>query len=173
MILFNNSKEEVQKIIFNEFLLSKNSHFVVERGGFVEMRAHAATHIEEIKRIEDAYRKDYKTIKIENLENFNQELAEACLHFGNKVNLHMFISPIRGTSFPEHSDDRDVIIYCVYGHKRFFIDGVPTIISAGDILKIPKGVKHYAQTDGPSCILSFGIQNGYEESKVNYPSNIP
>lgn len=170
---FNNDKEQVKRIIFNQFLLDKRSHFVVERTGIVEERAHAATHIEEVARINNAYRNEYKTIKIENLENFNEELSHLCDLFGEGTDLHMFISPVRGTAFPDHKDDRDVWIYCVYGNKRFYINGVPTILEAGDLLHIPKGTTHRAETDGPSCILSFGVWSGYDESDINYPAEFP
>lgn len=98
----------------SEQLINSCSHFVVEKGSYIEDRAHKGTHNHEIMRINDAL-KEGCTIQVRNLENWNEAIENKARSFGNNVNVHMFISPPNGTAFNMHTDDRDVHIVCVSG----------------------------------------------------------
>lgn len=46
---------------------------------------------------------------------------------------------------PPHSHPHDQVTYVAEGEVRFFLDGVPTELKAGDTIAIPGGVLHTIQ----------------------------
>jgi len=165
------SYQDVKKILGSEQLINSCSHFVVEKGGFIEDRAHKATHNHEIMRINDCL-KDGHTIQVRNLENWNEAVENKARSFGYNVDVHMFISPENGTSFPMHTDVRDVHIVCISGKKHFWVgykEGLKMVsLEAGQELYIPAGTEHRAETSGQSVILSFGVPVDYADESMSY-----
>jgi len=107
--------------------------------------------------------KNYKNIphiKVEGLEDNNyhlQLMKQYNLNFKIK-NIHLFYNQFGGFSFPEHSDDIDVLLCVIKGGKKVYVEGYPIIINEGQAISIPKGVKHKVESLPFTWALSIGYK---------------
>jgi mannose-6-phosphate isomerase-like protein (cupin superfamily) len=105
--------------------------------------------------------KNYKSIahiKVEGLEDNNYHLSllkDYNLNFKIK-NVHLFYNQFGGFSFPEHTDDVDVLLCIIKGEKKVFVEGTEIIFKENQALCIPKGVKHKVQSTPFTWALSLG-----------------
>jgi len=105
--------------------------------------------------------KTYKTIshiKIEGLEDNNyhlQLLKDYNLNFKTK-NVHFFYNQLGGFSFPEHTDDIDVLLCVIKGSKKIYTENYPILIEEGQSISIPKGAKHKVESLPFTWALSIG-----------------
>lgn len=154
--------KEINQVFNCSILLNDYKLYVVENQE-VQVFDHADNHLDEIKRIKDAYHEG-KTIVAKGLENWNEKVR-GFIQWLNMpgIDVHLYASPKNGTSYDWHTDDRHVVVRMLFGKKKFFIkeDGKSKEyhLSKGECLFIPRGTQHKAITDGPSYHLSFGIAN--------------
>lgn len=124
---------------------------------------HTASSIMDVVENED------RVIKIEQYEKFSQRLFDLCRDLGSAfghrgpVTCHVFISPVGGESFPEHTDPDNVFLYMLRGVKRIRLDGRETLLKAGETLFIPYDTPHEVFTLQDSVMLSFGLERFIEE----------
>ena len=84
-------------------------------------------------------------------KNYNSE--------GYNSNLYMFVSFKMGNPSITHTDDYDVVIIGVHGETVYNLEGTEYRVGVGDLLKIPKGIKHTAISMTPRIVLSYGRYN--------------
>ncbi|HXF94270.1 MAG TPA: cupin domain-containing protein [Nitrospiraceae bacterium] len=60
-----------------------------------------------------------------------------------------------GTSFPDHTHHVDKMDAVVSGRFRLIVEGEETILEAGDILEVPRGVVHSAEVVGHEPVVSL------------------
>jgi quercetin dioxygenase-like cupin family protein len=60
-----------------------------------------------------------------------------------------------GTSFPEHSHGVDKIDAVLSGTFRLVIAGREVLLTAGDWVEVPRGVRHSAAVVGPEPVTSL------------------
>jgi mannose-6-phosphate isomerase-like protein (cupin superfamily) len=107
--------------------------------------------------------KNYKSIphiKVEGLEDNNyhlQLLKDYDLNFKMK-NAHLFYNQLGGFSFPEHTDDINVLLCVIKGSKKVFIENYPIIVNEGQSISIPKGAKHKVESLPFTWALSIGYK---------------
>ena len=107
--------------------------------------------------------KTYKSasnIKVEGLEDNNyhiQLLKDYNLSFKMK-NVHLFYNQLGGFSFPEHTDDINVLLCVIKGSKKVFTENYPIIINEGQSISIPKGAKHKVESSPFTWALSIGYK---------------
>lgn len=102
--------------------------------------------------------KEVSNIKIEGLEDklFHSKILKD-FKLDHSVNsVHLFYNQHGGFSFPEHTDDTNVILYIVKGLKKVYVDGNPILIKEKQIISIPKGVKHKVDSSPDTWALSIG-----------------
>lgn len=117
------------------------------------------------------------TIKLEQMEKYNEEIFNHCQtlakthkHHG-PITCHAFRAFRQSNSFGLHSDPDDVIMYCVYGSKKIIVDGIEHILKSQDSLFIPANTPHEAINEEESLMLSFGLEKFYIE-KLNYELDV-
>jgi len=88
------------------------------------------------------------TIKVEQMERYWE--------FDDRT-IHAFYNPKNGPTFPEHTDDVDVIIECKDGIKNMEVDGKEIALQPGDKLIISKGTMHKALNYEKALMASHGI----------------
>jgi len=84
-------------------------------------------------------------------ENYNKE--------NDRSNLYFFLSFKLGSTGIKHFDNYDVIIIGAYGETIYNLEGKEYRVCVGDLLKIPKYVKHTAISMTPRIVLSYGKYN--------------
>jgi cupin superfamily acireductone dioxygenase involved in methionine salvage len=176
---------DTEEMIKNIYLHEQRSFFIVTaEGDYDDSRIFNYGIIpDKIKQIESAF-KSGKTIIIKEVEFWNQVVINECKSFGQPTNVHLYMTPKKGTTFGWHSDDRDVYIYMQCGEKTFEVEEPDHKIStyklkAGSRLYIPYGAKHRAlQGEHTSIHLGFGvwkenicIQNEYESFPIDVSLN--
>lgn len=105
-------------------------------------------------------------VVIVGLERYSSDtqalLDELRTHLNHRgpVTMHLYITPVDGVSFQEHTDPDDVVICLVEGEKVFEIDGVEFNMVLGSYYLIPANVKHRAISSGNqgSVMLSMGME---------------
>lgn len=173
---------ELSLIIGSEYLHEKKSFFIVESDGSYRDDGLMFTGLipARINLLLESLAKG-KTILIKNLEHWNQSIRMAGDSLGSYVDVHMYISPGRGTAFDWHSDDRDVSIYLLKGRKRFIVrefsgEERTYDLSSGQGLFIPYGVMHKAEpSEDLSIHLSFGLWPNsitIRDTYMSYPTTI-
>ncbi len=60
-----------------------------------------------------------------------------------------------GTCFPDHTHPVDKMDAVVSGRFRLIVEGEDTILEAGDILEVPRGVVHSAEVVGHEPVVSL------------------
>jgi mannose-6-phosphate isomerase-like protein (cupin superfamily) len=103
--------------------------------------------------------KDIPHIKVEGLEDkfFHLKILKD-FNLDYKVNsVHLFYNQYGGFSFPEHSDDTNVLLYIVKGSKKVYVDNHPTLINEKQAFFIPKGVNHKVDSLPNTWALSIGF----------------
>jgi quercetin dioxygenase-like cupin family protein len=58
--------------------------------------------------------------------------------------------------FP-HSHPHEQIVYMISGRARFFVGDEETILEPGDMVVVPPGVEHHAQTLGDEPALDLSV----------------
>ena len=117
------------------------------------------------------------TIKLEQMEKYNQEIFNYCQTLSKNHNhqkpitCHAFRAFKDSKSFGLHTDPDDVIMYCVYGSKKIIVNGVEHILKNQESLFIPTNTKHEAINEEESLVLSFGLEKFYIE-KLNYELDV-
>jgi quercetin dioxygenase-like cupin family protein len=56
-----------------------------------------------------------------------------------------------------HSHPHEQIVYMISGRARFVVGGEETTLGPGDMLVVPPGVEHYAQTLGSEPALDLSV----------------
>lgn len=106
----------------------------------------------------------HATIKIENLEKYNQQIFDYCkelaIHYEHNgpVTCHAFYAIADAYSFPTHTDPDDVYLYCCEGTKTLVVDGNEVILNEGESIFIPANTPHKATNKYESLMLSFGLE---------------
>jgi mannose-6-phosphate isomerase-like protein (cupin superfamily) len=117
------------------------------------------------------------TIKLEQMEKYNQEIFNYCHSLSKTYNhvgpitCHVFRSFKNSKSFGLHTDPDDVIMYCVHGSKKIIVNDVEHILKNQESLFIPANTKHEAINEEESLMLSFGLEKFYIE-KLNYELDV-
>ena len=88
------------------------------------------------------------TIKVEQMERYWDY---------NDRTIHVFYSPKDGPTFPEHSDEVDVVIECKDGIKWMEVEGKKISLDPREKLLIPKGTFHRALNYEKALMASHGI----------------
>jgi len=107
--------------------------------------------------------KNYKNIphiKVEGLEDNNYHLQlfkDYDLNFKMK-NVHLFYNQLGGFSFPEHTDDINVLLCVIKGSKKVYVENTPIIVNENQAISIPKGVKHKVESLPFTWALSIGYK---------------
>ena len=127
--------------------------------------------------IGELYKHIGDTIKLEQMEKYNQSIFQECqklrekyLHFG-PVTCHAFLAFKDSKSFGLHTDPDDVIIECIFGSKTVFVNDTKHVLQKGDSIFIPANTPHEIINEDKSLILSFGLEKFYVE-KLNYGLNV-
>ncbi len=154
---------EIESIFADGPLYERGSFFVVDKetASYDTLKAER-NFFQEAAETREAFLSGH-TIIIKNLESFNLNIRLKAASLGPKVDVHMYLVPPGGTSsFPFHTDERDVLVKIVYGEKTFVLQEAggerSYHLATNDELFIPKGIYHKAIPSGPSCLLSFGIE---------------
>jgi quercetin dioxygenase-like cupin family protein len=71
---------------------------------------------------------------------------------GYQVSRHVY-SP--GTYFPDHQHGVDKLDAVLSGQFRMSMHGQSVILSAGDVLAVPRGVVHSAEVVGENAVVSL------------------
>lgn len=122
----------------------------------------------------ELYSNEPITIKIEGLEKYSYDIWNKCQELGVKykhigpITCHAFIAKINSPSFSLHIDPDDVIICCIEGRKKLFIQDEYIIMEAGDEVYIPANVQHQAFNENESFILSFGLEKYLKDKAKLY-----
>ncbi|MFP5459619.1 MAG: hypothetical protein ACLGG7_12855 [Bacteriovoracia bacterium] len=154
---------ELSKILQNSYLHDLSSFFIVEKDGtyVVDERFTYGDPVYKALQIQHRFELGH-TVLIKNLEHWNLAIAQECQRLGGDTNVHLYASPIGGSAFDWHADDRDVYIYMQHGQKKFQLrkpsGEIETfVVSPGQRLFIPYGVQHRAFAQEVSSVhLSFG-----------------
>lgn len=108
---------------------------------------------------------NHSTIKIENIEKYNQEIFDYCkklaLHYEHNgpVTCHAFYATKDAYAFPMHTDSDDVYILCVEGTKTLMVENKKVILNKDESIFIPANTPHCATNHYKSLMLSFGLEN--------------
>lgn len=130
-----------------------------------------------VDNLSDLYKYTSCTIKVEQMEKYNDSIFNYCNYLSKKYNhqgpttCHAFRAFRQSKSFGLHTDPDHVIIYCVSGQKTIFLDGIQHILSPKESLFIPANTPHEAINENESLILSFGLEKFYIE-KMNYELDV-
>jgi ribosomal protein L16 Arg81 hydroxylase len=156
------NKKEIEEIFNDGYLYECNSFFHIDKiRKECDSNLKFDNYLDYASSIRNKFLSGH-TIIVINLENFNQAIREISAKLGRDVDVHMYLVPENGgDAFDFHVDDRDVYIHMIYGNKKFLLKEDNTIkeynLSEGSELFIKKGVEHKAIPQGPSCLLSFGV----------------
>lgn len=129
-----------------------------------EHRSHRPTTVLEV------YQNIDQTFIIERMEDYSQDLQQACRSLAEKtqwtgpITAHLFIAQASSQSFPFHQDLESVLIYCVSGCKTLEVKNhhgrvILYALSPGQALYIPEGVEHRAVNHQAAMTLSFGFEH--------------
>lgn len=154
---------EIANVFLDLELLEKRSFYIIEEDkiGYDLNRTKELTILEDLKQIKEGYLAG-NTIVVKNMQNYNEAIRIQAARYGRDVDVVMFVSPPEGSSFGFHTDEEDVYIHGVSGHKFFMFKGIErpfAILRPQDCLHIKPGVEHMAKAfKQPSVHLSFGIK---------------
>lgn len=161
------SDKEIEQLFFNFALHEKNSFFVIdkEKKGYDTERRHE-TFMDAARYLKAKYESGH-TIVVKNMEYFNASIQEAAKELADGTDVHLYLAPEGGDSFPWHQDDRAVYVRIERGEKLFALRtkaNETTMeqylkLRTNDVLYIGKGQWHKATPIGPSVLLSFGLPN--------------
>lgn len=154
----------IEAIFSSSVLYEKKSFYVIENQGYDE-RCEFDSFSAEVMYLKKSYDAG-KAIIVKNLENFDETISKRALDLGPHTDVHLYITPNeKAESFPFHTDDRDVVVHLLYGHKKFELKEGDNItayeLNPGDELVISKGTEHRAIPMGASALLSFGTLVNY------------
>ena len=130
-----------------------------------------------INNLKELYEYPFCTIKLEQMEKYNQEIFNHCETLSQKykhcgpVTCHAFRAFQRSNSFGLHTDPDNVIMYCVHGSKKIIVNNTERILNKNDLLFIPANTPHEAINEEESLTLSFGLEKFYIE-KLNYELDV-
>lgn len=65
-----------------------------------------------------------------------------------------------GTRFPEHTHDIDKIDAVLSGRLRMSLHGESVVLTAGDMLPVPRGTPHAAEVVGDEPVVSLDATRG-------------
>lgn len=155
-------KKEIEKIFNDGYLYECNSFFFIDK---IKKECNSNLKFDNYLDYALEIREKFllgHTVVVLNLENFNEAIRKKCALLGRDVDAHMYLVPKNGEdAFDFHVDDRDVYVNMVYGRKKFLLKENDNIkeydLSEGSELFIKKGVEHKAVPQGPSCLVSFGV----------------
>lgn len=171
------SKNDVNLILTNTHLHNRFSYYGIEAGQD-ESIDNRKNHFDRINEIEERLKKS-NTIKVENLENWNEAVRDRAQSLSQHTTVHMFLSPKIGYTFDFHEDDNDVLVHMQHGEKVFILKDKKGVehtfqLKPGDVLYIPRGMTHKAIAHFGSCHLSFGLANERttKMSHASYPVDI-
>ena len=118
------------------------------------------------------------TIKLEQMEKYNEGIFEKCQELRTKyshpgpVTCHAFLAFKGSKSFGVHTDPDDVIIECIFGSKTLYVatkNDRRHVLKQGEYIFIPANTEHEIINEEKSLILSFGFEKFYTEKlKLNY-----
>jgi len=85
---------------------------------------------------------------------------------GTPINCNIYLTPSGEKAFPPHTDPHDVIVVQIAGAKRWFIESTSTPVSTydmnpGNILLIPRGVVHHAESLESQTPYSLHLTFGF------------
>lgn len=108
-----------------------------------------------------------KTIKVENMEKYNEHIFFECEFLKTKFNhrgpvtCHAFRAFPNSKSFGLHTDPDDVIIRVIEGRKKIMVNNIMNELISNSEIFIPKNTPHEVKNEYDSLILSFGLENFY------------
>lgn len=127
--------------------------------------------------IGELYKHTGNTIKLEQMEKYNQSIFQKCQNLREKyshngpVTCHAFLAFEGSKSFGLHTDPDDVIIECIFGSKTLFVGDIKHVLKSDDCIYIPANTPHEIINEDKSLILSFGLEKFYVE-KINHGLNV-
>lgn len=167
---------DVSEMICNEYLMVQRAHHIVvfENTYDDSLLAQYGSIPDRIKKIEQAFNQS-QTIVIKELEHWSSAIENTSNQLGAGANVHLYFSPVKGTSFGWHQDDRDVFILMQLGQKTIEVEEIDGSLSVhhlkpGFELYIPYGLKHRAL---PSDVVSIHLSFGYWPKGVSIKSSYP
>lgn len=124
-----------------------------------------STDRDKILELQQAVAKGW-TIKVENVEHFNQSLLTKASQFPSaRASFHLYIGQKGGASFGMHTDPDPVLVVCLQGRKTFHLKGYePFTMVKGDWVFIPANHPHEALSDDKSAIMSVGFHEWGEKT---------
>jgi mannose-6-phosphate isomerase-like protein (cupin superfamily) len=126
----------------------------------------------------DLYKYNACTIKIEQMEKYNQSIFNFCKELAIKYNhdgpvsCHAFRAFKDSVSFGLHTDPDDVIILGVAGIKWMNIDSKEHCIGPNQSVLIPANTPHEALNKEDSLMLSFGLEHFLKDKVISYELDV-
>lgn len=106
----------------------------------------------------------HTTLKVEHFESFDADVWAWCQskailneHDG-PFTAHVFISPVDGYTFREHTDPDDVLVFVLSGSKTMVMREETHVLQPGMSLFIPANTPHYAVNNEASVMVSLGFE---------------
>lgn len=155
-------KIDIEDIFNDGELYEMNSFFIIDKNTKTyDVNIRHSSYLETAEYIRNSYLNGH-TVVVKNLEKLFSNIRWKAATLGRSVDVHMYLVPPGGDdSFDFHEDDRHVLVHMCYGTKIFTIkDGDNEKhfnLDLGDELYMPHKTIHKATPNGPSCLLSFGI----------------
>lgn len=122
----------------------------------------------------ELYSNESTSIKVEGMEKFSSSVWNKCKYLAMKyshkgpITCHAFIAKEGSPSFGLHSDPDDVVIYCIEGNKKLFVENQYIVLEPGDELHIPANTLHQAFNETQAFTLSFGLEKYLKDKAKLY-----
>jgi len=100
-------------------------------------------------------------LHIEKVKYFSEYLKQNLNH--SAISAHVYIGLTKYfESFGMHSDDVDVYFWQIIGRTKWCIvddvDNYEYVLNSGDLIYVPKNIKHQVSSFGPRVGISFGLE---------------
>ena len=147
------TSSDITQMMKNEYLIDKRAFHIIADESSINA---------DIKEVVTAF-EESKSIIVKHLEHWNSAIQDKGKALGSSPDVHLYLSPVSGTSFDWHADDRDVFILMQKGEKLFEVEEPDFSISRyflteGSELFIPYGARHRAI---PSDVISWHLSFGF------------
>jgi quercetin dioxygenase-like cupin family protein len=99
-------------------------------------------------------------VKHASLDSLNETVARAGVRrrsFSGERATIAFTTLDPGHDPSPHSHPHEQIVYILAGRVRFFVGDEETVAGPGDMLVVPAGVEHWAQTIGEEPALDLSV----------------
>jgi hypothetical protein len=160
--------DEFEEFIHNDFVYQQKLISVINEEG-------KQIYLDNLGQL---YKYNACTIKLEQMERYSREINIYCTQLSKEFNnglpvtCHVFRAFKNSKSFGLHTDPDNVIIQCVWGKKRMYVDGKTCDILTGEQLFIKANTPHEAINDEESLMLSFGMEKFFKD-RVNELDVLP